>query len=63
MPIRLLSPVLVGRLMDMGLASVALSLCVALAIAAAIVLVFCLKPKDIRQEHLLPLPIQATHEP
>jgi Na+-driven multidrug efflux pump len=63
MPIRLLSPVLIGWLMDMGLASAALSLCAALAIAAVLVLVFYLKPKDVRQERLSPLPIQVTHEP
>jgi len=51
MPVRLLSPVLIGGLMKVGLHSFALILCTALTVAAAVVLVLGLKEEDLRREY------------
>lgn len=51
MPVRLLSPVLIGGLMKVGLHSFALILCTALTVAAAVVLVVGLKEEDLRREY------------
>jgi len=56
MPVRLLSPALIGGLMKAGLRTFALILCTALSVAAAVVLVMGLKEEDLRHEYPFPPP-------